>query len=478
MPQHSAIAVPIAVAIASALLFLHAPFTATQAEPVETSQRSPAGIAAAVDALLAPHFKPDGPGIAVIAMKDGKTVFRKAYGAADVEKKQPLAADAVLRLGSITKQFTAIGILMLADEGRLALTDDITRFLPDYPTHGRRVTVEHLLTHTSGIVSYTGKPGFRTVMGKDVSVAEGIAYFKDDAPEFAPGTRFDYNNSGYFLLGAIIEKVSGQPYARFLDERIFRPLGMAHTGYEGTASALRPVTGYSVRDGQVRPSEPLSMAWPYAAGALVSNVDDLARWQSALLEGRLVRPETLRRAFTAYTLADGKAAPYGYGWFVGKLHGTLLVYHGGNINGFATDGVWLPEERVYVAILGNAEAGGSGVRVENLTRRVAMSIAGKPLPVASNAKLDPATLDGYAGTYPIDAKTSLTVRREGGGLTMARTGRPPWPLLHYGTDGFLLGDTLATVRFQRDAGGKVTSLTVSGERETRVHERSPEAALP
>ncbi|WBS04321.1 serine hydrolase [Pseudoduganella sp. SL102] len=474
MFQRSAIAIAI---IACAALLSPAPFAAVHAAPVQAApaQATQDALAASIDALLAPHFKADAPGITVIATKDGKPVFRKAYGMADVGAKQSLAADAVLRLGSITKQFTAIGILMLADEGRLALTDDITRFLPGYPADGRKVTVEHLLTHTSGIVSYTSKPDFRDVMGKDVSVEQAIDYFKNDTPEFAPGSTFRYNNSGYFLLGAIIEKVSGQPYARFMEQRIFKPLGMAHTGYEGSGAGLTPVPGYSVRDGQATPSAPLSMAWPYAAGALVSNVDDLARWQAALAEGKLVRPETLRRAFTPFTLADGKASPYGHGWFIGQLHGTRLVFHGGNINGFSTDAVCLPDDRVYVAMLGNREAGAGGVPLEKLTRQVAMRIAGKPLPVPSGAKLDAATLAGYEGVYPVDPKVSLEVGRDGDGLVMRRSGRPAVPLLHYKTDGFLLGDTLATAAFTRDGNGKVTAMTISSDRGERVHERTPRA---
>jgi CubicO group peptidase (beta-lactamase class C family) len=452
----------------SALLSLQAP-PAVAVAAVEARQEP---LAASLDALLAPHFSADAPGITVIATKDGKTVFRKAYGLADVEAKRPLAPDAVLRLGSITKQFTAIGILMLADEGRLALTDDITRFLPDYPASGRKVTIEHLLTHTSGIASYTGKKDFQQVMTKDVTVAQGIDYFKDEPPQFAPGSAFRYNNSGYFLLGAVIEKVSGQPYARFLDERIFKPLGMAHTGYEGTGAALRPVPGYSLRDGQARAGDPLSMAWPYAAGALVSTVDDLARWQAALAEGRLVRPETLRRAFSAYTLADGKAGPYGYGWFVGTLHGTPLVFHGGNINGFNSDAVWLPDDRVYVAMLANREAGGKAAPLDRLTRQVAMRIAGKPLPVPSHAKLDAATLGGYVGVYPIDGKSSHAVRQEAGGLTIQGTGMPRAPLLPFRPEGFLIGDSLMTVEFTRDAGGTVTGMKIDGDRGASTHRRA------
>jgi CubicO group peptidase (beta-lactamase class C family) len=471
MLRRSAIAAVLATLIAGPALL--APIANAHAEAVQAT-REP--LAAALDALLAPHVDARGPGITIIATKDGNTVFRKAYGLASVDGKLPLAPEAVLRLGSITKQFTAIGILMLADDGKLALDDDITRFLPDYPTGGRKITVEHLLTHTSGIVSYTGKKDFRDVLAKDVSVAQGIDYFKNDALEFAPGSTFRYNNSGYFLLGAIIEKVSGQPYARFLEERIFKPLGMAHTGYEGSGAGLQPVPGYKVRDGRAQQADPLSMAWPYAAGALVSNVDDLARWQAALVEGKLVRPETLRRAFTPFTLTDGKAGPYGYGWFVGKLQGTPVVFHGGNINGFSTDAVWLPEERVYVAVLANREAGGKAVPVDTLTRRVAMQIAGKPLPVPSGAKLDAATLAGYEGVYPVDHKFSLVVRKDGDGLKMWGAGRPATPLLHYQADGFLLGDTLATVQFRRDGNGKVTALAVTSDRGVRVHERADKVA--
>ncbi|QBE62661.1 serine hydrolase domain-containing protein [Pseudoduganella lutea] len=471
MFQRSAIATAV---VALSALLLQAPFAtaqpaATKAVPVQAAQDP---LVSGIDALLAPHFKADAPGITVIATKDGKTVFRKAYGLSDVDAKQALAPEAVLRLGSITKQFTAIGILMLADEGKLALTDDITRFLPDYPAGGRHVTIEHLLTHTSGIVSYTSKKDFGDVMGKDVSVEQAIDFFKNEAPEFAPGSKFKYNNSGYFLLGAIIEKVSGLSYARFMDERIFKPLGMAHTGYEGTGAALKPVPGYSVQDGQATLSRPLSMAWPYAAGALVSTVDDLARWQAALVDGKLVRPDTLRRAFTPYTLADGKAGPYGHGWFVGKLHGTPLVFHGGNINGFATDAVWLPDERIYVAVLGNREGGPGAAPLQKLTRQVAMRIAGKPLPVPSAVKLDAATLGSYVGVYPIDDKASHTVRQEGDGLSIGAAGKPRAPLVNYRPDGFLIGDSLTTVNFSRDARGVVTGMAIDSERGVSTHQRT------
>jgi len=454
-----------AVNVVTVVSLLMAPLSAIRAEPA--TQAAQPSLASSIDALIAPHFPAAGPGVAVIVTKDGKTVFRKGYGRADVAAGTAMQADAPARVGSMTKQFTAVGILMLADEGKLALSDDITRFLPDYPTHGAKITIEHLLTHTSGIPSYTGKQGFRDVMNKDVTVAQGIAFFKDDALEFVPGSRFSYDNSGYFLLGAIIEKASGLPYARFLEERIFKPLGMTHTGYED--ARFQPVTGY---DGQARPVGAISMTWPYAAGALVSTVDDLARWQAALADGKLLRPDTLRRAWSAHALNDGTPNPYGYGWFVGRLHGVDEVFHGGNITGFTSDAVWLPKEHVYVAMLANREADGIHVPLAKLTHGIAMDVAGKPLPVPSATAPDAATLDGYVGVYPIDDQRAHTVRHENGGLTIQGTGMPRAPLRYYQPDGFLIGDSMITVQFHRDATGAVTDLAIDDELNRRTHRRS------
>jgi D-alanyl-D-alanine carboxypeptidase len=168
-----------------------------------------APLAERLDAALKPLFKSDAPGATVIVTKDGMPVFRKADGLADVDKKTPMQPEMQLRLGSITKQFTAVAILMLAEQGKLSLQDDITRFLPDYPVKGKRITIEHLLQHTSGIPNYTSMMLFGLSAGRDRSVQQMIDSFKDQSLDFEPGARWSYSNSGYFLLGAIIEKVSG-----------------------------------------------------------------------------------------------------------------------------------------------------------------------------------------------------------------------------------------------------------------------------
>lgn len=337
------------------------------------------------DAALARYFKPDGPGAVVLVAKDGKTVFRKAYGLADLDRKRELDPAAQMRIGSITKQFTAVAIMMLAEEGRLALDDDITRHLPAFPARGKKITIEHLLTHTGGVPNFTGKPGFVPNMAKEVTVQGMIDSFKDDPLLSEPGTRFAYTNSGYFLLGAIIEKVSGMPYARFLEQRIFVPLGMLDTAHDGQAkgNALRAV-GYTSGGPGFEPAPPIAMTQIYAAGALVSTVDDLARWDSAISSGRLLKARSWQRAFTPYKLAGGSSTGYGYGWGTGKVRGSPTIEHGGGINGFTSFAMRLPEEKVFVVVLSNSDNGLTAPEV--IAARAAAIAIGKPYPVSFSKK--------------------------------------------------------------------------------------------
>jgi D-alanyl-D-alanine carboxypeptidase len=198
-----------------------------------------------IDSMLTALYPAADPGAAILVARDGQVLMRKAYGAASVELGVPLRPEHVFRLGSITKQFTAVAVLMLVDEGRVSLDDEVTKYFPGYPTHGRRITVEHLLTHTSGIRSYTRMPTYVAGMRRDLTTDELIAVFRDQPMDFAPGESWNYNNSGYALLGGIIQKVSGMSYADFIRTRIFEPLGMRNSYYE-TASAIIPgrVPGY------------------------------------------------------------------------------------------------------------------------------------------------------------------------------------------------------------------------------------------
>ena len=269
----------------------------------------------------------------------------------------PLEPKHVFRLGSITKQFTAVAILMLAEEGKLSLDDDITEHLPGYPTGGHRITIEDLLHHTSGIVSYTGMPEWRVLIREELEPDSLIAIFRDQPLEFEPGTEWSYSNSGYALLGRIIEVASGEGYAEFIRSRIFEPLGMADS-YYGDPSRIIPnrAEGYERTETGWRNDDYLSMSSPYAAGALLSTVDDLDRWYDALEAGTLVEPALLDQAYTSARLADGRHAGYGYGWTIGDIAGYRSIEHGGGIPGFLTHALRVPQEDLLVIVLTNRVA--------------------------------------------------------------------------------------------------------------------------
>jgi CubicO group peptidase (beta-lactamase class C family) len=180
------------------------------------------------DKMLSAQFKPGETGCAALVAVKGEIIYKKAFGMADLELNVPMQPDMIFRVGSITKQFTAIAILQLMEQGKLSLQDDITKFIPDYPTQAYKITIEHLLTHTSGIKSYTGVPDFQKYIKEDLSPAEAIDKFKNLPMEFAPGTKWNYNNSGFFLLGYIIEKASEKTYAEYIDENLFKPAGMTN----------------------------------------------------------------------------------------------------------------------------------------------------------------------------------------------------------------------------------------------------------
>jgi len=448
-------------AVAVAVVLLSQPMLA-QAQQPATRAAAVQPLAARLDALFKPQYKAEDPGATVIVVKDGKTVFRKAYGAADIAARTPLTPGTVLRLGSITKQFTAVAILMLADEGKLALNDPITRFLPDYPIGGKVITIEHLLTHTSGIVSYTSKPNYVAGMAQDLTVDQMIDGFKNGPLEFEPGTRFNYNNSGYFLLGAIIEKVSGLSYANFLEQRIFMPLGMKDTAYEGAGRSGAPrAAGYSAQEKGYGLAQPLSMSQPYAAGALVSTVDDLATWDAAIASGKLLKPASWKLAFTPYQLSPGESTGYGYGWAVGKLQGAPIVHHGGGINGFRTYALRLPEQKVFVAVLANSDSG--NVHPEVLAKKAAALAMGKPFIEPKEIALEAKALDAFAGVYETDDEDTRSFTTRDGKLMMARGDRSPVALKAYSKNGFFVPGTLARFEFERDAQGKVSHVTVDNE---------------
>ncbi|HLE68652.1 MAG TPA: serine hydrolase domain-containing protein, partial [Vicinamibacteria bacterium] len=354
-------------------------------------------VASDLDAIASSYYPATEPGAAVLVTKDGEVLLRKGYGLADLEQGIPIEPDMVFRIGSVTKQFTAAAILLLEEEGKLSVEDDLRKHLPDYPTSGRTITIAQLLTHTSGIRSYTDMPDFGKRMREDMSVEEIIALFRDEPLGFEPGEKYAYNNSGYVLLGAIIEKASGKTYEAYLREKIFGPLGMSQT-YYGSSSRIIPkrAQGYDGVNAEFENAEYLSMTLPYAAGSLLSTVDDLAKWDRGLYGTELLSQASLDKWWKPFSLADGESIHYGYGWSISTYEGHPVVGHGGGINGFTCYLLRMPEDQVFVTVLTNRndEKTNAGV----VARKLAAAAMGKPV-TESTVALEPDALAKHAGLY-------------------------------------------------------------------------------
>jgi D-alanyl-D-alanine carboxypeptidase len=406
------------------LLVSAAPLSA--AEPAVV----PSGAIAAIDKIAAEDIdKKKVASYAVGVVKDGRLVLARGYGYADLENDVPATAETVYRLGSITKQFTATAIMQLAEQGKLSVDDELTKFLPDYPTGGRKITVHQLLNHTSGIKSYTSTKDFFKRSRLDTSHGELLAQFKDEPFDFEPGAKWLYNNSGYYLLGMIIEKASGQTYAQYLDENIFKPLAMSATRYGHTRPLIRRrAMGYRYALGGLVNDDPLSMDAPGAAGALVSTVLDLIKWHQALESGQLLSSASYEAMYQPTKLADGKTRPYGYGWGVGELAGHRKLSHGGGINGFSTMIARYPDDRLAVIVLSNTVSANSGA-LEKKIAKVLLNVEDKPV-----EDLPPAAelLEQLTGKYQMeDGQVEITTSD---GQLFAKVGDGPRDRLKYQGD--------------------------------------------
>lgn len=346
-------------------------------EPARSDRRSDLEIQ--VDGLAQAYLDAgETAGISVGIARDGRTLLAKGYGLADIENDVPATAETVYRIGSITKQFTAAAILRLVEQEELSLDSDLATLLPDFPTEGHTVTVEQLLNHTSGIPSYTslGDP-FWAVSRLDLSHDELLALVNEPSFDFAPGAEWRYNNTGYYLLGLILERLTERDYATLMREEIFAPLGLDATTYCGEREIIpHRAEGYDRVDGQLLNDEMLSMNLPYAAGALCSTVGDLIAWQQALAGGEVVSAGSYEAMITPRALADGSPLTYGFGLGVGELEGHARISHGGGINGFVSMLARYPDDDLDVVVLTNT----GGPVASKLAEQVARAALGLEIP--------------------------------------------------------------------------------------------------
>lgn len=408
-----------------------------------------------VDSMLNKTFPAKGSGATAIIAQKGQILYHKAFGMADLENKIPMRTEMVFRIGSISKQFTAVAILKLMEEGKISLQDEITKYIPDYPTQGYKVTIEHLLTHTSGIVSYTNMAKFGSeLMTRDMKPTELIDVFKNEKFEFAPGEKWNYNNSGYFLLGYIIEKITGITYADYIEKTIFQPLGMKNSLY-GSNSKLIPnrAQGYEPGPTGIQNATYLSMTLPYAAGSLMSTVNDCYIWNKALNEGKIIKRETLEKAFVPYVLKSGKKTSYGYGWSIGEIEGQKLVQHSGGINGFLTNGIYVPSKDVYIAVFSNSNA----IAPIEVSQRMLQAVLGLNKP-KTIVKIDSVKAKEYTGVFENEDGDLRKISWANGRLQSQRLGAAAFDLLMFEKDKFYFQNSPTELYFTRDAKGAINGL--------------------
>jgi CubicO group peptidase (beta-lactamase class C family) len=368
-------------------------------------------VPAAVDAIVREAIA-TGPivGLSVAVARQGKILFAAGYGHADLESGARATPATIYHLGSITKPLTAAAVVQLVEAGKVAPEDELTRFFPDYPVQGHRVTVHHLLNHTSGIKNYLMVPRWQEMVRLDLGHEQLVGMFRSEPFDFPPGARFSYSNSGYYLLGLIIEQAAGLSYPDYLKTRMFDPLGMA----SAAACEHRPVVkgrarGYEVVDGVVLNAEYFSMTHAYAAGAVCASALDLLKWVRALAEGRVVSPASFRRMAAPGTLTDGTQVEYGYGLASSFLEGHPRVSHIGGIRGFASQFAHYPDDDLTVVVLTNTE----NAKAATIEARIARAVLGLPEPTPERVVLTRAELGRYAGTYDLGLARVAIAERDG-----------------------------------------------------------------
>ncbi len=351
--------------------------------------------------MLSKLFTSDDPGASVIAIQQGKTVFRYGYGMADLKLAVPMDANMTFRLGSLTKQLTAVAVFLLTEKGELSLSDKITRFFPESPESWQAITVEHLLTHSSGLQSYTDMKEWEKLAKEDVKPEQIVELIKKEILLFSPGDHLYYSNSGYFLLGAIIEKATGQNYGDYMHEQVFKPLGM-NSSYYGSHARIIPgrVKGYKMDNGTYQNADYISMTSPFSAGGLLSSVDDLAVFNEALYSGKLISKTNVGKMTTPYKPNVSGPPIVGYGCEIVPFKKRRMVSSRGGINGFDSFMLYIPDDRICVAILQNNVS--TEYPSEYLAKKIAAILVGDPYPEQQEIELPNSVLLKYAGNYRID----------------------------------------------------------------------------
>ncbi|MDR7336097.1 serine hydrolase domain-containing protein [Roseateles asaccharophilus] len=441
---------------------------------------TPAAMAAYADKLLDEQkIATDGPGFTVLVARGDQLLYKGARGAASIELGVPMQPDQIMRIGSVTKQFAAAALLKQIDDGKAKLDDPLSKYLPDYP-NGAKITLLQLLNHTSGVKSYTGIPGYMAnPIRRDLSTAELVKEFKDQPVDFQPGEKWAYNNSGYVLLGAVVETISGKSWHQSIDELLLRPAQITSVQFEAADKIFKGMArGYSVNgQREVTPAGLLSMTQPHAAGALIANTEGLWRWNQALHGGKLISKASYERMIAPE--GPAKANHYGFGIATGKVRDHAMLSHGGGIHGFVSTLNYLPASQTTVVILRNST--GPGLAMDTVARKLAAFAIGEPFAEHKAVAVPADQLKAAEGLYARDGeKQTRTLRLKDGQLQSQRSGGGIAKLVPLGQDRFAFPDSLNELQLERGTDGKVVALKVfnngesTGERWTLSGELPPE----
>jgi CubicO group peptidase (beta-lactamase class C family) len=387
---------------------------------------------------------------AVLVARDGKPLFAKGYGMANREWDIPNTPDTKFRLGSISKMFAAAAVLKLEEAGKLKTSDPVCSFIENCPVVWTPITVHHLLTHSSGIWNFTNDPEYPKTWMLPSRPLQTMQRFRDKPLQFAPGTQFRYSNSGYVLLAAIVEKASSSKYEDYLKKTIFEPLGMSDTASDAWTPVLKKrASGYS-RGWVNAPYHDMTI--PLGGGDLYSTVHDLLKWDQALYGNTLLSDESKRKMWSIHR------GDYGYGWVLGAWEGKPQQAHGGGINGFSTFLRRMPEDRMLIVVLENADFLNAGATAHVLTRLaygLPEKAEFKEISVAAERLKD------YVGVYQMEGTpVTNTITLKDGQLTTQLAGQQAFPLFPFAPEKFFLKVVDAQVEFERDAGGAVTALYI------------------
>jgi CubicO group peptidase (beta-lactamase class C family) len=417
-----------------------------------------------IDALFAPWSKPDSPGCALGVVKDGATIYQHNYGLADVEHSGPITGSTVFSVGSVSKQFTAFAIYLLAQEGKLALDDEVRKYLPELHDFGKPITIRHLLHHTSGLRDQWQLLTLSSWRDDDVITQQDVLnmIWRQRELNFAPGDQFLYSNTGYTLLGLIVERVSGMSLRQFTDERVFKPLGMGHTHFHEHYGDLLPDRAYSYDRQSDKSYAYVALSYSTVGpSGLFTTVEDLARWDENFYSGRVGGQDLLAQMQQKGRLNSGKEIDYASGLEIGDYRGLKTVYHDGGDAGFRSEILRFPEAHLSIITLCNAsDAGGFAHQVSEILLASRM----QPVPHKSEpvqVKIDPALLDAYVGDYQFP-RLVLRITREGDQLMAQAVGlQEKIPIFPSSETDFFAKAFHAGLTFDRPAGtSKAQGLTM------------------